>query len=107
MPDIFCGDAGVGLTGCGAKKSGCSLLSRNGLRDRGLSGAPLTPKFKLLGEGRLLVGEIARLRKGLLEGRSRIRPGALGLSAVLMMSAVLPSFCSDAGTGGWWSVAKQ
>ncbi len=54
-----------------------SLLSRNGFRDVGLSGAVVGCKLKpgLIGEGRLFAGEAVRLRKGLFEGSVVVMPG--------------------------------
>lgn len=50
------------------------MVSRNGFRDLGRSGGAFWRlKLRLCGEGRLLAGEVVRLRNGLLEGNSRFR----------------------------------
>ena len=48
-----------------------------GFRDSGRSGGAIDPRLKVgfIGDGRLLAGEAARLRNGLLEGRFAVRPG--------------------------------
>ena len=60
--------------------------SRKGFRETGLSGALLGMllKVRLTGDGRLLAGDVARLRKGLLDGKFAVRPGdgSLGESVV-------------------------
>ena len=48
-----------------------------GFRDSGRSGGALDAWLKVMfiGDGRLLAGEAARLRNGLLEGRFAVKPG--------------------------------
>ena len=59
-----------------------SVSSRKGFRDTGLSGAVLGIWLNAvaMGEGKLLEGDVARLRKGLFEGKFAVSPGDICLS---------------------------
>ena len=79
MPDVPCSGE-IDLTRT-VEESFFSDWSRKGFRDVGLSGAVLEmlPKEFPTGEGRLLAGDTARLRKGLFDGRLLESPGEICL----------------------------